>query len=208
MGMKLQDAIKICCTMPDIQITKKKNEYTYQYIKDTFDSQHYTRLEKILNNELNFVDLKASDVKDAIGTVLLNESYINKVKSMLKIGIPFREALKVKPNDVAKYIQQYIAIENNKRYLNDTSSLNTTGGNTQFVILNYVINNLGFDVNKTNRIKITNDRLSELKALISQQVKTTCSDKKLLNTLKQIFETWNIKNKKNGYFYLVSLKEK
>ena len=208
MGMKLQDAIKICCTMPDIQITKKKNEYTYQYIKDTFDSQHYTRLEKILNNELNFVDLKASDVKDAIGTVLLNESYINKVKSMLKIGIPFREALKVKPNDVAKYIQQYIAIENNKRYLNDPSNLNTTGGNTQFVILNYVINNLGFDVNKTNRIKITNDRLSELKALISQQVKTTCSDKKLLNTLKQIFETWNIKNKKNGYFYLVSLKEK
>ena len=77
-----------------------------------------------------------------------------------------------------------------------------------FIILNYVINNLGFDVNKTNRIKITNDRLSELKALISQQVKTTCSDKKLLNTLKQIFETWNIKNKKNGYFYLVSLKEK
>lgn len=78
---------------------------------------------------------------------------------MLRIGIPFREALKVKPNDVAKYIQQYIAIENNKRYLNDPSNLNTTGGNTQFVILNYVINNLGFDVNKTNRIKITNDRL-------------------------------------------------
>ena len=86
--------------------------------------------------------------------------------------------------------------------------MNTTGGNTQFVILNYVINNLGFDVNRKNRIIITDDRLSELKALISQQVKTTCSDKKLLNTLKQIFETWETKKKKNGYFYLVSLKEK
>lgn len=207
-GIPLKEAIKMSCTLSEIQITKKKNDCTYEFIQNKFDYQHYSKLKKIFNGEIKFIDLKQSDIKDEIGTVLLNESYVNKLKSMLKIGIPFENALKVKPIDVSKYIEQYTVIENNIRYLHDQQSLNTTSGNAQYTILNYVIQDLGFNLNGSNRIKITKDRINTLITLIDKDVKTTCSEKQILKMLKQIFEVWNTNKNKNWYLDLISLKLK
>lgn len=206
-GLPLQDAIEICCNVSnDFQLNKIKNDNTYKFVKKEFELKDYELLEKILNKEILFDDLKPSDRKDRIGTVLLNDTLIKKVKQMLKIGIPIKTALSVEPHQFSKYIKQYQIIENNKLFLKSETSINVSGSKTQYIILDYIVHRLGFDVGKNNQIVMTEEKLCDIIKLINDQQKTNCTKTQLMNLLKMIFNTWKRVYHKQNTITLVSLK--
>ena len=103
-------------------------------------------------------------------------------------------------------MKQFQIVENNKSFLKNETNINISGSQTQYLILSYVINDLNFSLTKFNRIKMTDERIEELLAIINKHQKINCTKTQLIKLLKMIFETWTVKYNKQKYLELRTLK--
>ena len=207
-GIKLNDAIELCCTKPNIELNKLRNEYTMKYIQNNFTSDDYDLLQSILLGKTRFISLKQSNQKDRIGTVLLNEKYKKGLQSMIKVGIPLKIAIKVPTKEVNNYINQELAIKNNLDYLVNAYDIKTTAAMTQFLILEYARIQLNFDIYGKNQIVLTETILNDIIALIKKKQKITYKRSDLIKLLKMIFNTWKRKYRKIDTISILTLKIK
>ena len=136
------------------------------------DSYQLELLEDILTRKKLFNDLKGYN-KDVIGKGLRNENYIEKLKKMLKIGIPLKTSIRIPVKDISKCIREYQIIENNKKYLQNPSDLLTTARQTQYWILHYIETELHFDMKCKNRILMNDDRVKQICNLIETNTKVS-----------------------------------
>ena len=162
-GMNLSNAITKVCTLSEAKLQLLKNEQAQKYAITKLTDNDFYILKEIFTRKTRLKELKPSEQKDRIGTILLNENYQKRLKEMLKIGIPLKEAVKVKVTNISSYIKQHQIKKYNQLYLTDPNILDCPAGKTQLLILNYIVKNWNFDVNgKRNRVKLSNDRIDEL----------------------------------------------
>ena len=117
------------------------------------------------------------------------DPYVKKLRKLLNVGIPIEQAIQIPLKDIQKTTKQYQVSQVNKIYIQDRNSpfLKTSVNQIQRIILDYVVEDLKFDVNGKNRIKLTDERLEDLCKRIYDLTGRGLEKKKIKRFVKMIF---------------------
>lgn len=205
LGMSFKEAIETECTVTDKELDKIKTDLVRKLVQ-TFKNEELSLLEDILCRKAKLSDCKKIKTRQRLGLVLRYDTYVKKLKKMLKVGIPIKTAIQVK--NVNSEVGKYEIIETNKLYVKDRYSpfFKTSKHRLQRIILDYAVDDLKFHVEGKNRIKLTQERLDELGKRIYDLTGKGYKDEKLIEYIKQIFTCVNVLYNEEKVIELRSLK--
>ena len=197
LGMNFKDAIHAKCTLSDKELDQLKTE-KIQFILCAFSQEELNKTEKLICKNMKLSDCLTTKEREKFSLIMRYDPYVKKLRQLLNIGIPIERAIQISIKDMKKEIKQYQIIQINKIYVQDRNSpfLKTSVNRLQRIILDYVIDELKFNINGKNRTKLTDERLKDLCKRIYDVSGKSYNEKEVKRLVKNVFNF--VMTKHNG----------
>ena len=189
LGMNFKDAIHAKCTLSDKELDQLKTE-KIQSILCALSREELNKTEKLICKSMKLSDCLTTKEREKLSLIMRYDPYVKKLRQLLNIGIPIEKAIQISIKDMKKEIKQYQVIQINKIYKQDRNSplLKTSVNRLQRIILDYVIDELKFNINGKNRITIFDERIEEIIDRVHDITGKTIKKTDVLKNVKLIFK--------------------
>lgn len=206
LGMNFKEAIQTKCTLNDKELDELKTKKIQERLR-TFSDDEIKIIDKLICKNIKLSDCITQRQREKMSIIMRYDPYVKKLRKLLNVGIPIERAVQIPIKDIQKETKQYQIIQVNKIYKQDRNSpfLKTSVNQVQRIILDYVVDDLKFDVNGKNRIKLTDERLEDLCKRIYDLTGRGVEKKKVKRFVKMIFKTWNRTVNKEKVLELIEL---